>query len=608
MIRIVVFLLLIAALATGAGWLADRPGTVTVVWLGRNIEFEVLTGIVAVVVAAALAMLSLSLLRWLVTSPAIAARAMRRRKQDKGREAIQRGIVAVGAGDRRAAERHASEADRYAPDAPLTLLLKAQAAQLAGDRPGAEKAFRAMIDRPDTRVLGLRGLHVEAQRRADPVAARAIAEEAVKVAPGAGWAAQAVLESQTVSGDWDGAIATVEKQYAARVIDKDTAKRRRAVLVTAKAAALEDVDPPKARALALEAVTLAPTLTPAAAIAGRLLAHENDPRKASKIIEAAWKAMPHPDLAEAYAHARQGDSRLDQLKRVEYLARLTPSHPEALLAVARAAIDAGDYATAHRALDEVVEIRPTQRVCLLMAELFTREASDYGRAREWMARALRAPRDPVWTADGQASDVWLPASPVTGRLDAFEWKVPVAELGGPSLHVDDVLADIAEAEAQMAAEAVAPAPVIELVPEPAPEPIRVVEPEPAPPPSPPPVVVPVAAAAASIVPTPPAAPPPPAAAPLKANGTAAPEPAPAPSVEPDPVPAVATEPVPAATEPVAEPAPAPAAADPAPEATGPARTRPKPVETVFPMARAPDDPGPPEPAEAPPKRMSIFRS
>src|SRR5262249_43151501 len=31
--------------------------------------------------------------------------------------------------------------------------------------------------------------------------------------------------------------------------------------------------------------------------------------------------------------------------------------------------------------------------------------------------------------DGYVSDRWLPVSPVTGRLDAFQWKVPVAELG-----------------------------------------------------------------------------------------------------------------------------------------------------------------------------------
>ncbi len=33
-----------------------------------------------------------------------------------------------------------------------------------------------------------------------------------------------------------------------------------------------------------------------------------------------------------------------------------------------------------------------------------------GRAREWLARAARAPRDPVWIADGVASETWEPVS------------------------------------------------------------------------------------------------------------------------------------------------------------------------------------------------------
>ena len=44
------------------------------------------------------------------------------------------------------------------------------------------------------------------------------------------------------------------------------------------------------------------------------------------------------------------------------------------------------------------------------------------------ALPIYAARDPVWTADGFVSERWLPVSPVTGRLDAFQWKVPVAEL------------------------------------------------------------------------------------------------------------------------------------------------------------------------------------
>ena len=45
-----------------------------------------------------------------------------------------------------------------------------------------------------------------------------------------------------------------------------------------------------------------------------------------------------------------------------------------------------------------------------------------------MARAVHAAHDPAWTADGVIAETWMPVSPVTGRLDAFQWRVPVAEL------------------------------------------------------------------------------------------------------------------------------------------------------------------------------------
>jgi HemY protein len=44
--------------------------------------------------------------------------------------------------------------------------------------------------------------------------------------------------------------------------------------------------------------------------------------------------------------------------------------------------------------------------------------------REWLARGSRAPRDAAWVADGIISSQWAPISPVTGKLDAFEWRQP----------------------------------------------------------------------------------------------------------------------------------------------------------------------------------------
>ncbi|HEX9237977.1 MAG TPA: heme biosynthesis protein HemY, partial [Xanthobacteraceae bacterium] len=83
-----------------------------------------------------------------------------------------------------------------------------------------------------------------------------------------------------------------------------------------------------------------------------------------------------------------------------------------------------EFAKARSELAPYLE-RPTRRVCLLMARLERAERNDEGRAREWTARALNAPPEPQWTADGYVSDRWLPVSPVSGRIDAFEWRVPL---------------------------------------------------------------------------------------------------------------------------------------------------------------------------------------
>src|SRR5205085_6289733 len=209
-------------------------------------------------------------------------------------------MVAVGAGDTGAARRLASEAERLLGREPLTLLLKAQAAQIAGDRVGAEAAFRRMMEDPDTRVLGLRGLFVEARRRGDAEGARHYAAEAARLAPAVSWANEAVLEAQSAAGDWRGALATVERRASLGLLDKATARRHRAVLLTADASARRREDEDGALAAALEANKLAPDLVPAAALAGEILSRRAELRRAAKVIEAAWKAQPPPELPEGY--------------------------------------------------------------------------------------------------------------------------------------------------------------------------------------------------------------------------------------------------------------------------------------------------------------------
>ncbi|MCD0422738.1 hypothetical protein LOC51_36495 [Rubrivivax sp. JA1024] len=436
MLRIVLFLVIIALAAAGAAWVADQPGEVVLSW--NDWKASMTLPVFALVVGAAIVgtMLTWAIIIGLLRAPGRMKIGRSARRSARARAAITQGLLAVGHGDGSAARAHAHAARRHAPHDPLALLLQAQSAQLDGDREGARRAFLAMAARKDTKSLGMRGLYIEAQRADDPYAALAIAEEALRLQPNCAWASQAVLGFRCARADWTGALEILERNLSAGLIDKQAFRRQRAVLLTARAIDLEENDESLARDSALEANKLAPTLVPAAVLAAKYLADTHQVRRAMKVIEVAWQAQPHPDLASTYANLKPGDTATARLGRVENLIGKGPQQLESAVAIARAAIDAGSFGRAREALQPYLDM-PTQRVAMLMAEIEHGDRGDTAKARAWTLRAVRALHDPVWTADGFVSNHWRPVSPVTGRLDAFQWQVPVSALPSNKAEVID---------------------------------------------------------------------------------------------------------------------------------------------------------------------------
>lgn len=430
MLRILAFFLVVLAAAIGFSWLADNPGVVTFDWLGRRVETSIMVFLIALLILIVAVLLIVGLVRAFFSAPGAIGNWWSTRKRDRGYGALSTGIIAAGAGDailaRRMTKRSAKLLDSRRE--PLIRFLDAQTAMIEGDHERARATFQQMEKDPETRLLAMRGLFLEAERVGDEAAARHYAERAVRIAPHVPWAGGAVLESKSLAGDWDGALQILEAQTNTRLIDRQESKRLRAVLLTAKAMTAVERDPSTAKRAAVEAHKLAPELTPAALIAAKALFRLGDLRRGSKILEASWVTSPHPDTAEAYVHARSGDSAEDRLKRARKLRDLRPGNSEAEIALARAALEAGDYDLARQSALVAAEADPREGTYLLLADIEEESTGEVGRVREWLARAVRAPRDPAWTADGIVSRGWAPISPVSGRLDAFEWKVPVERL------------------------------------------------------------------------------------------------------------------------------------------------------------------------------------
>ena len=437
MLRILAFFLVVLAAALGFAWLADNPGTVTFVWQGR----EVVTSLMVFLILLGLLIFAVLLVVWLVRAffktPGAIGGWWRTRRRDRGYSALSNGIIAAGAGDALLARRMTKRSEKLLDTRkePLIRFLDAQTAMIEGDHARARAVFEQMERDPETRLLAMRGLFLEAERVGDEAASRYYAERAVRIAPHVPWAGGAVLESKSLAGDWDGALEILEAQKNTRLIDRDESKRMRAVLLTAKAMQLSEADPKAAKRAGIEAHELAPELVPAALVAARALFRLGDLRRGAKILETSWTYSPHPEIADAYVGARPGDSVDDRLRRAKKLHSLRPGDVEAGICLARAALDAGDLELARTSAMEAAQASPRESVYLLLADIEEEDTGETGRIREWLARAIRAPRDPAWTADGVVSQNWAPISPVTGRLDAFQWKVPVERLGSENAPV-----------------------------------------------------------------------------------------------------------------------------------------------------------------------------
>ncbi|WP_323014386.1 heme biosynthesis protein HemY [Devosia sp.] len=425
MIRLAFWIIGSLVVAALAAWLMGLEGTLTLEAAGYRMQPRLGTAVFMFIVLAAVVIALWALVRRILAAPRNMARRNREKRRQQGVDALSDGFVALQAGDPARARALARDAQARLPDNAAARLLEARADLALGDMPAAREHYRALIANENTALAALAGLYDQARAQHRPDAALTFARKALALAPQSGWAADAVFDDLARRGQWAEAVAMVNVELAANREERARKRRRQAVIETARARETETSNPLSALDHALTALRLLPDFVPAALIAARIHINRGETRKAMSLLRRIWRATGHPDVAALYAHAQPGASAVDRLRRLGEIIEMPPPHRAAGMALARAAIDAYDWQSARQALAPFAGSDATQGVASLMAEIEEGETGDQGKAREWLARAVRAPRDPAWTADGLVSDEWEPVSPVTGKLDAFEWKVPV---------------------------------------------------------------------------------------------------------------------------------------------------------------------------------------
>lgn len=436
LIKIVVFVLLVAAVTLGADYLMQLDGGVRIALAGKEVTLTPLKTVIALGLLTLglwlvlkLASFMVAVLKFINGDETALSRYFDRNRERKGYQALTEGMMALASGEPRAAMRQASKAEKFLGKPELTNLLTAQAAEMAGDTQKAEEVYKRLLSDDSTRFVGVRGIMKQKLAAGQDDVARQLAEKAIALKPKHVEVQDTLLDLQTRAQDWSGARDTLTLKLKQGSLPRDVHKRRDAVLALSEARGiLAEGQDAAALETAVEANRQSPDLVPAAALAARSMIEKGQLRKAVKLIKKTWEAQPHPDLAAAFAAIAPDETASERLKRFQPLLRLQSDHRETRLLLAELNIAAEDFPAARRALGDLLDQDPDSRALTIMAAVERGEGASDTVVKGWLARALNAPRGPQWVC-GNCHNIhtdWAPVCENCQAFDTLSWQVPPA--------------------------------------------------------------------------------------------------------------------------------------------------------------------------------------
>ena len=430
LIKIVLFVCLIAVLTLGAGYLMETGGGLRLSVGAVEFNLGPLQAVIAMLVLIFAVWLFLKLfnlliatIRFLNGDETAITRYFDRRSERKGYEALAEGLTALAAGEGREAMTKAAKAERHLRKPELTNLITAQAAEMAGDRKKAEAVYRELLAHDNTRFVGVRGIMKQRLSEGDTETALKLAEKAFALKPRHEETQDVLLRLQADKEDWAGARKTLAAKLSTGTLPRDVHRRRDAVLALSEARNMAD---DSAAAEAIEANRLSPDLIPAAVMAAHSYIDQGKPRYATRVLKKAWEVHPHPDLAAAFAAIVADETPAERLKRFGALTRLKPADPETKMLLAELHIAAEDFPAARKAMGDLASDAPTARSLTIMAAIERGEGADDTVVRGWLTRALTASRGPQWVCDKcqNIHAAWGPVCSSCGGFDTLAWTVP----------------------------------------------------------------------------------------------------------------------------------------------------------------------------------------
>lgn len=395
MMRHLVYLIEFIAIVIITAWLFVQPGALTLDWGEYHIETQLVTAFLGFFIIFIMVRILFKTWRFIVLFPTRLFEKSTRMRPKKGIEALTQSILATALHETDTARQEAKRFERFLGGNPIYQALLAYNYLNDGKVEEAIAASQAMKDHEAGDILSWYFQARIAIIEKKDLQALECLQRLFQTHNKSPWVVKNLLKYSLRLHQFAVAQQALKKVERMNLMTSQQINQCQALILYHQAQNNAFTIDQKEDLLE-RAHRLAPELPHVAIQYSKILRMKDKLKRAKKMIEHSWASYPHPDLIEEYLSIEAATSPKAIMDAVDHVVSNNPNDEQAYLAMAKIALNHGQWGRARAALHDFQERwEASQDVCHLMAQLELMEHGDQTRYREWMERALKAERTNV---------------------------------------------------------------------------------------------------------------------------------------------------------------------------------------------------------------------
>lgn len=370
--------------------------------------------------------LIIAVIRFLSGDETAITRYFNKSRQLKGNKALSNALISFYEGNSLEALVHSNKAKKFLKNDKLSLLINAQIAKKTGDSNLTLASYKKLLVHKDTRQVALSGIVSEKIQAGEFTVALELAKKNIELYPKNISNINTLFNLQLQEKDWKGAVKTLQVKKTMEKIPRNSFLQKEAILIfeDAQEKHLQGFNQ-EALATTLVVVRQYPSFVAALCFLTDLENILGNKRRVEKLLQKAWALFPHPDLAKSYASLVKSESSEKRLRRFEPLLKTNEKDPQTIILKTELFLATTDFLKAKELISTLVNNDPDNYILTLMADVERASGATDQVVREWLTKAVYAPKSPAWICNecGYQSE-WISICKSCECFDSMRWIRP----------------------------------------------------------------------------------------------------------------------------------------------------------------------------------------